>query len=407
MKRNIEILDRLSALGFEGLFSLLILNAFSVICLRRETEPQTYLALFLMYVFSYVIRELAANNAVNFLLHAVITAMVATVSYGLSIRIIIVGFGLYMFRASVVYGYMKGRMKREHELPWHVFLACFIFYLFGQYMKNEELMKHSFIIAIVLAFLYMLTIYLNGIKSYMDSAKDVSGLPISDIVMRNSIIVSVIAVIMLAGTLLLSRVIDLSEPLDAIKNFIFNIIGTVVTFIMYIANLLTTLFTRKGQGQSEATKQYEMPKTEYMENNSPVYYIVFVVVFGTIAVICIFKLCKALICFMFKRRILENDIVEVAGSCRENCEEKRKRRGLRERFSYEERARKYYRVRVLRHRYDLRLTKYITCDEITEDVRNTTGEELDEITTLYKRVRYDSSHVDRATLKKMNRLSRM
>lgn len=407
MRRNIEILDRLSALGFEGLFSLLILDAFSVICLRHKIEPRTCLVLFLMYVCSYVIRELAENNAVNFLLHAVITAVAAVVSKGLAIRIMIVGFGLHIFRASVVYGNMKGRMKREHELPWHVFLACFIFYLFGYYMKNDGLMSHSFTVAIALAFLYMFTIYLSGIRNYMDSAKDVSGIPISDIVMRNTIIVSAIAVVMLAGTLLLSRMIDLSEPLNAIKDFIFYIIGTVVTFVMYIVNLLTTLFTKKGQGQSEAARQYEMPQPEYIENNSPVFYIVFVVVFGTIAIICIYKIFKALINFMFKRRILENDIVEVAQSCRENHEEKRKRRGLRERFSYEERARKYYKARVLRHRYDLRLTKYITCDEISEDVKNTTGEELDEITALYKRVRYDSSLVDRTTLKKMNRLSRM
>lgn len=72
----------------------------------------------------------------------------------------------------------------------------------------------------------------------------------------------------------------------------------------------------------------------------------------------------------------------------------------------EQRARQIYRKTILKHKEDIVLSKYTTCEDIQSAIKEGEYGDVDEITEVYETIRYGTTPVDGTILRTMIKGSR-
>lgn len=406
MKLNIEMSRKILRLLYEALFTVLIIYFIEIILVKEKPAPILIAIVLSSYVISYIIRERAANYGLILLLHLVMAGIIFVLPVSRGLAGIMLAVAAYQVLESFAYAGRNSALRPLGDIPWPTFLISFIIYLYGAYIKSDEIVYATYIIPVLLLFIYLLMVYVEGIRVYIDSTRDISGVPLKNIISTNTMIVTGILVLFMMG-LILGNILHLENALHKLGEGILSIFRLLSYIIMFVVTIFGRMLSQGGEEDEEPLEFDSGQTVEHIGRIGSSVEIILKLGLLFLVIYIVYRITARIIKHLLVSRKFADDIIEVAETNRKSSVEDVGRKGI---FglvlSKEERARKYYRLRIMRYRYDISLDKSRTCNELEDLIRENKLDDVSEITGLYSDIRYGNRTVDRELLRKMNRLSR-
>lgn len=406
MRHNIEIIRRLLRFFYELLFAILVLEFAIVIFYKDSVSYKNIAVIVAFYVLSYVAREKSSNIFIMLVIHiapiAVLCFMNIEVKY-------IVLYSLFMiFLADASYMYIRKGMVLlpMTDFPWVTFLMCLVIYIYGYFTKSLDMIKGIYVIPAILIFIYLFSIYADGLKKYVISTSDISGLPIRSIIITNTSIVGFVSFLLLCLIIISGRLdlTGLSSKLVLGFAAILKVIWAVISFIgEIIGSMITTGRSNLAANSSNYGEQIGAEAGHLAELMEGIMKLALI----ALLIYALYRLGKYILSIIFVRYRHEDGKVEnVSSPVKKHIVKEKLPKRKVERLDITQRFRRMYKSYVERHKYNLSLDKSTTCREIEQEMEELDIEAAHEISELYSKVRYGGVEADRKTLKKMHDITR-
>lgn len=406
MRHNIELVRRIIRFFYELLFTLLLLEFVTVIFFKDKVLIKNVLILAGFYLVSYIAREKSPNIFVMLLIHILPVIPLCIMHMDLKYLILFMLFMIFLMDAS--YMYMKKGMVLlpMTDFPWVIFLVSFIIYLYGYFTKSLDMIWGIYLIPALLIFLYLFGIYADGLKKYIVSTGDITGLPIKNIIITNTCMVGIVFVIILA-LFIISSQIDISVITGKIAyglSAILRIIWAVISFVGAIIGSMITVgnssIIENGSNYGEKIGAEAGNVAQFMEG------FIQLALLGLL-IYLIYRFAKYIFGIIFVRyRHESGEIEKIKAPVKKNIKRAKIRQNKIKKLDLEHIFRRQYMLYVLRHKADIELDASRTGRQIEADMTELEIKSAHEVTELYCDVRYGGSQVDRSTIKKIRKLTR-
>lgn len=402
MKRRLEFCQASLRLIYEWLFSVLVSYFIIVIFVGERPAAFIELCLLIIYLASYIVRIKAVYNIWIFAVHLLLSVGVWFLPFSNGNKWVLTGIIIYQMSEAFLYE-KRGSYGNFTDVPWPTFFASIVFYVYGYVTKSSLLKTSAYFIPIILIILYLLIVYTDGLKGYVDATKNVSGLPINKIVSVNSSIVMIIILLLIMG-IFIGGLLGLDDALyKALRALLF-----VVSYIVFAIRFLLILLLRPLTQTPDEQIQYEQGKLSgfvsgHADDVAGMLDVIYKVGAAILIIYILYKAATLVIRFFMKKRLVEGDKVEDAYVRKRNVEVIYNKKEKRSIFSSEQRFRKLYRERILRYKYDIRLDSNKTCMDLKEELYEKELDDVGEITESYKAVRYGNSKVTKEMFKLFDR----
>ncbi len=403
MTRKIVFVRKLMDLIFGCLFSWLFVMFSTIVLFRGEPKAFFVPCVIWIYVTAYIIRELARTAITILFAHAAV--LVPFYFFNIEGRFIIIFSIISFVLFCEGYSYIRAGkiLKPVGEVPWYIFLFCFIFFLYGVYMKNEQLKNASYIVVVLLIITYLINLYVDGLGKYLSAAKNVSGIPLKNIAKTNSLIVGLI-ILFLVIAIAVVNAHDWQNLVDIIVNGIVSVIKLIGFGILFVFNIIKMFLMRMPASQINDMIGEEMQANNYAEHGQAIFALLKFLFVAAMAFFLLMLIIK-LVGRLFVRHNRLSDIVEDAPVKKKEKITTEKRKGIFSvLFSPEEKVRRMYRAHILGYRYDIKLKETKTCRDICRDIYSETGDDVSQLTEIYSEVRYGEKKTDRNVIKKISSL---
>lgn len=388
---------------YETVFVSLILYFFSILFLNEMPGFLVIVSLLLLYVCSFGIREWISTHMMILFLHLGLMGVLFVLPFPGRQGLVLIGIQVYLTISALVYSHKGAVIQPITDIPWPSFLVCCLIYILSMASHQSLLMRITYIITILLLLIYYLMLYVEGLAKYMDAAKDVSGLPLKRIVHTNTRIVSIIILILLFG-LFMGYMLGTDEITDAVR----AVCGTIVQCLFWIIGFLLSKL-REFLGLQDMDLDYidgEFAPPEQVTGWGVILELLLMAVFIGGIVFLFYRLLRRLIKLLLKPRSYEGDIIETAEKEKTVIKQKSYERiRLPRPLTLTEKARRYYRLRIMKYKDDILLNSQRTCRDIENEIRQKAIDDVDEMTELYSEIRYGAGQMDKKMLKKMKELA--
>lgn len=406
MRHNIEIIRRLLRFFYELWFAILVLEFAIVIFYKDSVSYKNIAVIVAFYVLSYVAREKSSNIFIMLVIH--IVPVVVLCFMDIEVKYIVL-YSLFMiFLADASYMYIRKGMVLlpMTDFPWVTFLMCLVIYIYGYFTKSLDMIKGIYVIPAILIFIYLFSIYADGLKKYVISTSDISGLPIRSIIITNTSIVGFVSFLLLCLIIISGRLdlTGLSSKLVLGFAAILKIIWAVISFIgAIIGSMITTGRSNLAANSSNYGEQIGAEAGHLAELMEGIMKLALI----ALLVYALYRLGKYILSIIFVRYRHEDGKVEnVSSPVKKHIVKEKLPKRKVERLDATQRFRRMYKSYVERHKYNLLLDKSTTCREIEQEMEELDIEAAHEISELYSKVRYGGMEADRKTLKKMHDITR-
>ncbi len=387
MRHKIELFRGLASLIYEWLFTVLIAYFVIVIFMGKRPEAFIETAILLIYIVSYLIRKNAGYNIWIFLVHLILAIGLYFLPFSIGTKWLLIGITVYQMSEAFLYE-KRGNFANFTDVPWPTFFVSVIIYAYGFATKSSLLKTGAYVIPLILIIIYLLIIYLDGLKGYLASTKNVSGIPVKSIVSTNSLIVVLIILSLFVG-IFLGYVFGLDEALyKALRGLLY-----VLSYIIFAIRLLLLLLIRPlTQTSDEKIYEEQGRLSSFISGHADDVVGILDIIYKTCAIILViyilYKAAIIIIRLLMKKRSVKGDKVEEAYVKKRNVREKKIKKEQYGYGSSELKLRKLYRERILRYKYDIRLDKSKTPTEIRDELYNGSIDDVGDITKAYRDVRY-------------------
>lgn len=406
MRHNIEIIRRLLRFFYELLFAILVLEFAIVIFYKDSVSYKNIAVIVAFYVLSYVAREKSSNIFIMLVIH--IAPIVVLCFMDIEVKYIVL-YSLFMiFLADASYMYIRKGMVLlpMTDFPWVTFLMCLVIYIYGYFTKSLDMIKGIYVIPAILIFIYLFSIYADGLKKYVISTSDISGLPIRSIIITNTSIVGFVSFLLLCLIIISGR-LDLTGLYSKlVLGFaaILKVIWAVISFIgAIIGSMITTGRSNLAANSSNYGEQIGAEAGHLAELMEGIMKLALI----ALLIYALYRIGKYILSIIFVRYRHEDGKVEnVSSPVKKHIVKEKLPKRKVERLDITQRFRRMYKSYVERHKYNLSLDKSTTCREIEQEMEELDIEAAHEISELYSKVRYGGVEADRKTLKKMHDITR-
>ena len=410
MKHNLFFVRRLLRM-LETFYTLTALVFFVELFFVKSEESGPYVCAgtFALCALSYVVREFFTRGIYTVIAHAFFMTVCFLLPFSLGDSIVLMIVAVLLCGGALSYLGRGCTLKPYNEAPWEKILIAVVVHLMGIYLESALLMNISYACTLLIFVNYLIVLYVDGIEKYMESTRDVTGVPVKSMLKSNTYIVGFLVIVMTLG-MLLGQVIDMSESVNAVRKLIVSIVKIVYYFFKYLFISFLFLIGQLNDDQAEAGKT--ALQAAETEAGSLVQIIEFIIRLGVItffAVIAV-KLLIRFVKWLMLKQVRYGDVVESlsVGKLKDKGD---KDDGAKRIFGLirtpEETARRAYKLRIMRHRDTFLPDKTMTCGDIKDEIDRQELDNIDELSALYEQVRYGEKPCDRATAKKMTALSRM
>ena len=405
MKSRIELFGKLTRMLFEMLFVMLLTIFFENVLIKHEPGVVNRVILAVIYIISFVVKNTARMRIIALGVHVALGGVmfllpIDTVSKWMLVVIIC----YLMFSAMDYIGY-GNKPKPLEEPPWACFFIIVIMYLFGIYTKSYIFMNYTYVFALLMLVVYYLITYLEGLKKYVDSSKEVEEIHLKKVISRNNTIVFGI-IVLLVVCMVIGYLIDYSKVeaiLKAIGGKILKLFGSVLMiFLLLYDNVIKETADRPDAFNTEAINSMKGHARTALDSSMVFLYIAC----AFIVFIILKKLLTIAVKLLFARNKSQDDIVEEAESISYIAEEKPAKKSIFKRLSDEEKFRNKYKKHIETYKYDIKLSNNRTCRDIADEISQCELGDVSDITEMYAQVRYGKVPVDKPMLRKINSLVR-
>lgn len=402
MKRRVYFARMFLSFLYEFLFAFLLFAFFVNVWFKDDYENVMFLIILLVFVASYVIRTIANNGIIIVITHIFFALGSILLNLRPSSRNILLIIVAYLMFSSLEYLRRDSNLKMTTDIPWPTFFSCFIIYLFAKHTASTGLVTLTYVIPLLLLLIYLLMIYVDGLKIYIDGVRDMSGIPLSDIVGINTKIIGLFIVI-LFGLMLIGSVLNLDFVVKAVAGFAQSLFKIIVLGIKLLVAMLGKLFKRRIY-DDEMISHIEDEVESLVKTNNTLEVILFVGLF-VLAIFIVYKILRKIIKKLLMSKNSALDLIEDVNIPKnEKVKKIKSERFLFGKQSLAEKCRKIYKKKIETYKYDIRLDSNKTAVEINSlIIEDELGDET-RLTNIYAKVRYSDEEITKSTLKEIRNL---
>lgn len=429
MAERVERFRRCARMLYYFLFSVLGMEMISVLVQRPLLGWNRILVFAGIWILSFLLREVLPNIFFFFLVLPGEEAALFFLIRDVSARWILMFFTLFAFLDGTDYMRRDKKLREVGDVPWPTFMVSLVGILLGQYMKNWTLVRLSYMIPLVLFLLYLVMLYLQGLSRYLSSEQNLSGISVGHMVAVNSIIVSGIMILILAGVGL-ANLLGLGKAFRAFAGALLSLGRGLFFLLRIVVRFFAGLFSEPDPEKTEQDFALARQALQEKDVGTDIFTFLYRGIFIAIVLYGLYRLIRWAVRFFLKRRVkTEQETVEILDIPKKReSREKSRRLDDPETSTGEAAARRIYRKRVEKYR-----RFYVPGDaETTEDIRKSlagvedmlgesrrTGEKeqpektreavpaepekFRTLTDLYNAVRYGNVRPDAVYLKKMKK----
>ena len=402
---------------YQFLFMILLGDLFLSSIYKPVLGVTPIIEIFVIMVLSYVLRDKVSHGIFMLLTHIAMSVGIFFIENNIPKRIVLVFVVSLCFFDGMNYILKGYSLKRMFDTPWEAMIFGLLTIALGAYYHNSIVTHIGYVIPIIMIILYLLAIYIEGLMNYVISAKDVSGIPIKQIVTTNSFIVSAVMLVIII-LVVISDLLDFSGLAFALGKVFVGILKILGVIFLLIIKLLSAMSGTRENVTRQSMQQIE----EIAEETNMLAVILETILYGLLILLTLFviwKVFKKLIRIFLDRQDRRYDMTETLAA--DNSDKikrekiKKKRQG---RLTPEMKARSIYKKKVLSYKDNFQPDSTDTTKDILRAARRTEKEEyvdwpvhlLDEkvteesMTEMYNRVRYGGEIPDKEFLKKMKEL---
>ncbi len=391
---------------YDALFVNLLLMFFAVVFIKLQPSIFVYVMVVALYISSYLIRDYAPSNLWNLILHIIIGVLVCLPKMNIGIKVLLVIIDSNLLGEAFLYAINGYKIKQLDDMPWPTFLVSLIIYAYGFFMNESIMLNSAYVIPVILLILYYLMIYVEGLRTYVNATKDVSGLPLKRIISTNTMIVFLVTLFLIVG-IFLGNVLGLHRTINTLGKGVVAVFKLFAAFFVAIWRIIALLFSSSGGGSASAVVVEEKVTGKYVADIGNSFEFVLKGAVVLIAIYVVYKIAIKIIKRLVIKRKLSTDIIEAAEISYKD-EGKRLYKNIlkNNKSNVEEKIRKYYRLRVLRNKHEIVLNKQKTAEDIRKTIKEKELGDIDEVTLIYSNVRYGNMNPDKNILRRMNRLTK-
>ena len=362
-----------------------------------------------IFAGNYLLRNMVRRIWPMILYTAVVGAGVWFLPESVLQRGLLTGLAVGIMFTSFRYIGSGGLLPALPDIPLSVLILGLLATIFGLGYKIEGLVPIAALLTGVALLFYLLILYVDNTRKYMNSTKDVKGVPLRQILKMNSLIIAGIFLCMLVAVLL-GEALQLPDALVRMGDAIVSVLriaffGTVLVF-RWLGRLFR--FTSSHEMHESAQRlRKEVEENHAFANMMEVFLKVLFVALVIFIIVRIFYRIMKVLSKKYHRSTGER-VTETGGrkDVRIRLEHENLFERMRNYLSMEERARRIYKKRILELRKDQPPEAYETTADILEGLRSEDRSGLPELTKLYEGVRYGNVVPDRAYLSKMKKADR-
>lgn len=404
MKSRIRMINQCLHAVYDMAVAVLLVM-FLQMCFASGKAIGLYTGLTLLFfLISFVVQMFAKRGWQYFLVHMLMLLSVSRLPGSIETKVCFCVVPMYLL--------LKGLIRKKEEdsknvgdLPWPSFLFCLVVYLVGNSQGQKVLVTSSYLVAMLLLFLYFAMVYVDGVGNYLSTATQTNGVPIKEILSTNTTIVFLVMICLFVGLLLgdLFNVKQIFVWIGAVFMAIFRIVARAYGFIWTIIALW---FRRDDDDRSQNPVSEGEGAPPVYESPAESFEILLYLLLIVLVVFACYKLLQLFVKYMLSRRSLEGNTMDTIEVIKPATQNHRKKQGKKRFLSSEEKARRYYRQCILRYRHEISLSCDMTSRRIAKQFEEKELRDVTELTRAYEEIRYAGKQVDREVLKNMNRLSK-
>lgn len=406
MIHKIEKTRKLLRLLYNAMFMTLVLIFISVVFLKVHPPVYVYPIVIVGYICSYIVRDYAPSDLWILIIHLIMCGIIVPIKLHTGLKVLLIILIAHLIGESFLYSRNGSKLKALDDMPWPTFLISIIIYAYGFFMKESIMTRGAYFIPVVLLVIYYLMVYVEGLKNYVNATRDVAGLPLKKIISTNTMIVLMIVNFLVLG-IILGNVLGLEGALLSATKGVIAFLKLISVVFITVWRIIASFFSYGGGNTSPAVIVEDKVTREYAEEIGASFELVLKSGVVLIAIYIVYKITIKIIKRLVIRRKFSTDIVETAEVSYQNTNTRIKRKIFKNiKLTPEEKIRKYYRLKVLRYKHYVNLTKQKTVEEIRLEIKEKELDDIDEMSQLYSDIRYGKTYPEKDMVKKMNRLTK-
>lgn len=292
MTYRLVFLKKVFLLIYDLLFTFLTLLFLHNIFLSHRIEYNIFFPTMIIFVLSYIIREKMQNYGFIIISHIIMFLAIYITSWWNITKVIFFVIIAILTVLSCKYVYRGKRMPKLNGLPVASFLFCIIYYLFAFFLKKNDFFDDVYIITIIMLFVYMINVYIDGLGGYINNTRDVTGVPLSQIIKINTIYVGFI-VLFFGLSILFLYFVDIRWIFTSISGF-FIWIFKALFYAFLIVSAVIKMFLKDEDASGKVNDYIEQMKMQAPANSSMLDTILLMILFTALLLIVLYKVLKKL-----------------------------------------------------------------------------------------------------------------
>lgn len=400
MSRKLEFWRTITRMVFQCIFTILVMHTILYNYAEHPYHPGCVIVVIALFIISYVIRFKIQNVALIVLGHLAFAGIVFLFGFEISATITLVLITIIMMALAIVFDKKEGIPVLSGG-PVGMGLAAFGVMFYANYKELDSLLKEAYFIPALMIVLYFIMVYLDGLKGYMISTSKITGIPMGRLLVTNSVFVGSLLFMFLVSVVIVGLLFGDDNAL-----FLAQLIGLVFVIIIggfiYLTGNFVRLFTKEPSMKSD--EEFKERLKDVVPESSGDFIetlIKIAIVIGILFVL--YRVIRMLAKWILARKQNGLDLVEFANvdvDVNEQVEnQKDEKRTLF--ASPEQKIRKLYRDRVIKHKAYIDISRYKTARNYESILREEGVDELKDATDLYASVRYGTLEPNRETVRKM------
>lgn len=404
MNRKLELLRATARMLFQFLFAMLAASAIIGIYKEEKLDVIFVGGILVAFVISYITRAYAPNLPVIIIVHMILAGPFLITPYSLEHKIVFECVCMYLVVTSIDKD-RKAGVPPIGGVPVFTLLMIFAMLMLAYKKEMMWLVRLCYVIPVIMIFLYIIMVYLDGLKNYMSMTQSITGIPTKRLVFTNSIFIAVILLVFFVALMILN--------LFGIKDDAFPLAKGIASAVLLVAYGLVYGFgfiCSKLIGDSTLEDSFEETKKK-IEEEAPnrvgdVLDMLLKIAVVLIIIYVLYLIIKKIGQYILTRKQNTTDLVEKADEVENLFETHESIKKKEEKSSHEEKIRKMYRNRILKHKHFLYPSKFKSVRDYEASMKEQELGDIEEMTDLYSKVRYSNIEADKQLVKEMKELSK-
>ena len=313
-------------------------------------------------------------------------------------------------------------IKRIFEAPWPCMIFGVIAIALGYHIGDVTLQRVGYIMPVLIIFIYLVSLYVDGLEEYLNGARRVSGAPMKMIISTNSLIVTGILTVFVV-TILLGNALHLDRVLKDVLVSSLVIVRIIVAIIIFILKFVFSIMF--GDNVSVAPPKMKLEEETGDNVLGSILDLIFVTAVIIITVLVVILFFRWLIRLLLSRQKRRDEVTEELTVAR-------KVKVTKEKYTKSDKlkgstpdmiARRMYKNRVLSYKKFFTPERNSTTDDIknliilrpmtnkkyfskktAKDEAEIDPENVAKLTEMYEEVRYGEKMPDDDFLRKMKKI---